>query len=350
MSAEPQGFEAKLASLHPKNPQGLRAHIELFLLELVRFLTCCCCYQCRKPFGFTKPNKREGWSAHRAASCPAQLKVSTVDKRTIEVKITYAENAGMSTQLYEVDVFMFFLKDLEAVTTNFYHDLWQSTRMHTPKVPLASMASGEASDSLSSLIQEQLLVIQYKQLVGNERDASVQQDIDQAIDTLVQQLRLQACMFRKSVRRAMKACMFRQSVRRAMKGVTTKLEQVQGLPAGTVTQQKLSAQIGTVVQQLAEVVHKLHLLCHPCESEDVPATVRETWKMVDEYMLTEAEIALVKLLETVDQAAPHQSQALDDSDCVMRRTSRQPSAEPTALIQYDCRWTDAAHRSIAEPG
>lgn len=29
---------------------------------------------------------------------------------------------------------MFFLKDLEAVTTNFYHDLWQSTRMHTPKV------------------------------------------------------------------------------------------------------------------------------------------------------------------------------------------------------------------------
>ncbi len=83
MSAELQGFEAKLASLHPKNPQGLRAHIELFLLELVRFLTCCCCYQCRKPFGFTKPNKREGWSAHRAASCPAQLKVSTVDKRTI---------------------------------------------------------------------------------------------------------------------------------------------------------------------------------------------------------------------------------------------------------------------------
>jgi len=45
-----------------------------------------------------------------------------------------------------------------------------------------------------------------------------------------------------------------------MKGVTTKLEQVQGLPAGTVTQQKLSAQIGTVVQQLAEVVHKLHLV------------------------------------------------------------------------------------------
>ena len=54
--------------------------------------------------------------------------------------------------------------------------------------------------------------------------------------------------------------MFRQSVRRAMKGVTTKLEQVHGMPADTLTLQKLSAQIGTVVQQLAEVVHKLHLV------------------------------------------------------------------------------------------
>lgn len=54
--------------------------------------------------------------------------------------------------------------------------------------------------------------------------------------------------------------MFRQSVRRAMKGITTTLEQVQGMSADTVTVQKLSAQIGTVVQQLAEVVHKLHLV------------------------------------------------------------------------------------------
>lgn len=51
-----------------------------------------------------------------------------------EVKITYAENAAMASQLYEVDVFMFFLKDLEAVATNFYSDLWQTTRLHTPKV------------------------------------------------------------------------------------------------------------------------------------------------------------------------------------------------------------------------
>ena len=42
-------------------------------------------------------------------------------------------------------------------------------------------------------------VIQYKQLVGNERDALVQQDIDQAIDTLVQQLRLRVCTLHPSM-------------------------------------------------------------------------------------------------------------------------------------------------------
>ena len=48
--------------------------------------------------------------------------------------IVYAVNPNMPTQLYEVDVFMFFLKDLEAVSNNFYHDLWQVARLHTPKV------------------------------------------------------------------------------------------------------------------------------------------------------------------------------------------------------------------------
>lgn len=51
-----------------------------------------------------------------------------------EVKIVYAVNPNMPSQLYEVDVFMFFLKDLEAVSNNFYHDLWQVARLHTPKV------------------------------------------------------------------------------------------------------------------------------------------------------------------------------------------------------------------------
>ena len=58
--------------------------------------------------------------------------------------------------------------------------------------------------------------------------------------------------------------------------------------------------------------------------------------MVDEYMLTEAEIALVKLLETVDQAAPHHNQALDEPDCVMQQASKQPPEDPTGRKNEHC--------------
>ena len=51
----------------------------------------------------------------------------------------------MPSQLYEVDVFMFFLKDLEAVSNNFYHDLWQVARLHTPKVSYLTLGPGAIS-------------------------------------------------------------------------------------------------------------------------------------------------------------------------------------------------------------
>ena len=87
-------LKAKLASLQPQKPKSFReawACLQLLLLEATRWLTCCCCYQCRKPFSYTKPGKKEDWSAHRkAATCPAQLKVSTIDKRTIGEGLSHA--------------------------------------------------------------------------------------------------------------------------------------------------------------------------------------------------------------------------------------------------------------------
>lgn len=62
-----------------------------------------------------------------------------------EIKIVYAVNPTVATQLYEVDVFMFFLQDLEAVSNNFYHDLWQAVRLHTPKVFAFSLKPLQAS-------------------------------------------------------------------------------------------------------------------------------------------------------------------------------------------------------------
>ena len=67
-------------------------------------------------------------------------------------------------------------------------------------------------------------------------------------------------------------------------------------------------------------------------------------------MLTEAEIALVKLLEAVDQAVLHQSQALDDSDRIMTHAARQLPEDPTALNKHDCSGccTSAAHGNVSE--
>lgn len=76
----------------------------------------------------------------------------------------------------------------------------------------------------------------------------------------------------------------------------------------------------------------------------MPETVKETWKMVDEYMLTEAEIALVKLLETMDKAAPLHAQPCTESDNVMRHAAKQSSGH--ALSQSIS--VSAPHASTAE--
>ena len=51
-------------------------------------------------------------------------------------------------------------------------------------------------------------------------------------------------------------------------------------------------------------------LCRPLESTEAPEAVREVWVMVDEYMLTEAEVSFIKLLETLDKTAQHISSAV----------------------------------------
>ena len=43
----------------------------------------------------------------------------------------------------QFDVFSFFPEELEAVSTNFYTDLWQAVRMHTPKTSLKAMSADE---------------------------------------------------------------------------------------------------------------------------------------------------------------------------------------------------------------
>lgn len=158
-SAEQEAFEDKLAHLNASNT-GFWRRVSNSLLRT--FWWCCCCFWfASDPY---KPETKE-WAVLTAddhVARPAHLKISTSDQRAVgadskhiwhtclatytlhklkglgtynvEIKIVYAVNPNVASQLYEVDVFMFFLQDLEAVSINFYHDLWQSVRLHTPKV------------------------------------------------------------------------------------------------------------------------------------------------------------------------------------------------------------------------
>ncbi|KAL3141638.1 hypothetical protein ABBQ32_004870 [Trebouxia sp. C0010 RCD-2024] len=329
MCSYTDGSNEDKANLHTEPIQGAWRRLQVSLVTNVWWISCCCWYPRREPFDITSHNRTDHRAAHRKArSCPAQLKVSTVDKRTIEVKITYAENAAMATQLYEVDVFMFFLKDLEAVSTNFYHDLWQSTRLHTPKIPLAAMVDEGASDGFANMVKDHLLVIQEKQLLGKPDDAAVQQDIDKAIDTVVQQLRLQGCMFR-------------QSVRQAMKGIAGELEAMQRKAVTSTATCKITARIGRIVQLISEVMQKVHLLYRPLESSEAPEAVREVWMMVDEYMLTEAEVSFIKLLETLDQTALRMS----CSAHAVTGPGQQPLAAAAAAMAGDQQYQSACGQS-----
>lgn len=54
--------------------------------------------------------------------------------------------------------------------------------------------------------------------------------------------------------------MLRQSVRQAMKGVTIELEGMQGTILKAAETQRIAAQIGSVTQLIAEVLHKTHVV------------------------------------------------------------------------------------------
>ena len=59
-------------------------------------------------------------------------------------------------------------------------------------------------------------------------------------------------------------CMFRQSVRRAMKGITTKLEGEHKNLLAAQHAQLIATQIGSVTQHVAEVIQRVHLVsCLP---------------------------------------------------------------------------------------
>ena len=84
MPHEATELNTKTAALQQRHAKAIWPCLVDYLLATIWWLSCCCCFQRQKPFGLTKQSKKEDWSAHKKdTSCPAQLKVSTINKRTI---------------------------------------------------------------------------------------------------------------------------------------------------------------------------------------------------------------------------------------------------------------------------
>eukprot|EP00891_Asterochloris_glomerata_P002715 jgi/Astpho2/2715/fgenesh1_pg.00050_%23_29_t len=173
----------------------------------------------------------------------------------------------------QFDVFSFFPEELEAVATNFYTDLWQAVRMHTPKTSLKAMSADE--QAVAAMQQEIEAVI--------DAHAEKSETLEQDINTAARHLRLQACCFRRSVRKASQQVI--HSLRRAGREH----------PGWSAEQQEGSAAqaVQLLVGETCQVIANLQ---------------EEVWLLVHEFLLAEAERALLKLLRDLDKAfAPGQA-------------------------------------------
>ncbi|KAK9807007.1 hypothetical protein WJX72_010642 [[Myrmecia] bisecta] len=236
--------------------------------------------RCRQVWGDGQDPYRAPADDQQVAS-PASIKISTDNEHQIEVKIKYNVNSRLKEQLYQLDLFMFFPEELEAVHTDFYEDLWQIVRLHTPKVALSSLASGHGvSTAIAAKVQE----VRLKTKAGEE--------CREPADTLVQQLRLHTCVFRSANRKAT-----RQAVH-----CLKKLKAAMDAGESIRENQRLVARLlHDLVAHSCGAIQDLQRICQPCLEPDMPELVRQGWALADEFMLCEAKRAFMKLLRDIDK-------------------------------------------------
>ncbi|KAK9819060.1 hypothetical protein WJX81_003437 [Elliptochloris bilobata] len=215
--------------------------------------------------------KEEEESKFEATSIvPTRIKLRIVDKKQLEVKVVYRLNNALQKQLYEVDVFLFFDSLLEPVKS----DIYNSATMET-------LAQLNGPGSLLGAINFSLAAA----------TAPIHPTkVDEREGTLVQQMRLQACMFRAAMR----------------KSTGRLLAQLRRTDAGDaalcVTALHLAAEIALLAGHTCAAVEALQQVCAGCCGEDVPEVAAAAWTLVDEYVLSEAARSLLKLLAHADAA------------------------------------------------
>lgn len=228
-----------------------------------------------------------------ANTTPADVKIRQENDRQIEVKIVYNIALGLRRQVFQVELFIFFPSELGAVDTGFYHNLWQVVRLHTPQASVASLAQRHAAPG--SLLQPIATKLQeIKQHPSCSKQASA------LVGSTSQLIRLQGCMFRRAVRRATK------HVVKLLKSAQSKDRSAARLAA--------SAAAITLVDQMCAAIDAFKQVCSPVMQEGMPQEVQEAWLLVDEFVLCEAQRALLKLLRDVDSLPQPQPPALTEPE------------------------------------
>ncbi|KAK9817494.1 hypothetical protein WJX74_009559 [Apatococcus lobatus] len=233
---------------------------------------------------------QDTWKANdskKKLATPVKTKISSDSCTTIEVKVTY-KTSRVKKQLYQVELYLFCPQELLPVKFDFYGQLWQVIRLHSPKVPsLGELSNGTGPAHIIPLIQSRLKA--YQMLFKGERKMSKKEAKQQveAEALIIQQFRLYVCMMRASIRKQSDC-------------ITKSTKSVQIEQANDIRSPLIQSIICLVAETL-EAILSLRAACECCEGRDASTDLLQAWKLVDEFALAEADRSLLKLLLELDK-------------------------------------------------
>ncbi|KAK9907295.1 hypothetical protein WJX75_000938 [Coccomyxa subellipsoidea] len=240
------------------------------------------------------PPKQDYWEEARKSRSlliPAKIKVAVRNERQIEYKIDYLVSPGLAKQVYDVSLYFFFSSDLDAAEVSFFRSLYGVVRLHTPKTNVRDLTVEDGASSGLGALAASIQVVKAKLASG--------QDIDSDATHLVYQLQLYACTFRRAVRRTVK------DILQALLGSEDPLP---SQPAEC----RAAAAICELLDASDAAIHALKKVCGDCEDAKMPNWLREAWHLVEELVLLEEHVTLLKLAVKLD--AIYQSQSASQID------------------------------------
>ncbi|CAL8462889.1 g2423 [Coccomyxa elongata] len=275
---------------------------------------------------FCLPPKQDLWEEARKSRVslltPARIKVAVRNERQIEYKIDYLVSPGLAKQIYDVRLYLFFSTELDAAETSFYRSLYSAVRLHTPKTNVRELSANNGASSIIGAIAATIQVVKAKLASGG--------DVDTDATHLVYQLQLYACTFRRAIRRT-------------VKHILAKLLDSTDILPSEAAECRAAADICELLDASTAAVQMLQKVCWDCEDAKMPDWLRDAWHLVEESVLLEEHIALLKLgvkLEALDRAP---SENLDRSpsqaslDCHIgssaspEKDSKQPGSSGSLL-------------------